>query len=224
MSRQRGNECAKAQELRPSPRRQPRPFRGPAPSPPPPLYPHPPPSHPPPAPATGRLPPLPGRTPWERRLSRFSSFRASRASWATRSSAVAGPPGLGSAAKRTVSRNAASVPDPGSPASESSTSGATRVLSVLRGHCRATGDPPPRSPSSSPRLHPSHRTPISGRPPPPGPLATATSPCPVPQSRQVRPRVGTWACPPGHFLSGSPGGSETPALDECPEPLSTSAK
>lgn len=112
---------AKTQEPRPFPRRQPRPLRGPAPA----------------RSRPGRLPPLPGLTPWERRLSRFSSFRASRASWATRSSAVAGPPGLGSAAKRAVSRDVASVPDPGPPASE----GATRVLSLLQGHCRAMGDP-----------------------------------------------------------------------------------
>lgn len=96
---------------------------------------------------------------------------------------------------------------------------AERASRPLQGH-----GGPPRSPSSSPCLHPRHRTPISGRLPPPGPSATATSPCPVPQSRQVRSRVGTWACPPDHFPSGSRPGSETPALDECPELLSTSAK
>lgn len=60
------------------------------------------------------LPPLPGRPQWERRLSRFSSCRASRASWATRSSVVAGPPGPGSAAKE-IRRRGGPSPLPAGP-------------------------------------------------------------------------------------------------------------
>lgn len=84
------------------------------------------------------LPALPGRPEWERRLSRFSSCRASRASWATRSSTVAGPPGLGSTAERRVSRGGNPSPLPEDPRpqptccpghhGEPSTARATRTL------------------------------------------------------------------------------------------------
>lgn len=147
-----------------------------------------------------RLPLLPGRTAWARRLSRFSSSRASRASWATRSSTVAGPPGLGSVAEKRISRDAASVPAPdphcrGPAARDAPVSPAPPGPRACWACLEATAGPrgTPESPSSSPRLHPSHGTPVSGRLPPPGP--PATSPRPVPQSRQARPRWGR-----GHVL------------------------
>lgn len=46
------------------------------------------------------LPPLPGLPECESRLSRFSSCRASSASWATRSSEAVGPPELGSVQRK----------------------------------------------------------------------------------------------------------------------------
>lgn len=97
------------------------------------------------------LPPLPSRLQWERRLSRFSSCRASRASWATRSSMVAGPPGLGSEAREESEEAAPALPPqdprpqptccPG-PQGEPSTVRATCTLVQPQCHSRATGDPP----------------------------------------------------------------------------------
>lgn len=118
-----------------------------------------------PQPRLSPLPPLPGRPQWERRLSRFSSCRASRASWATLSSTVMGPPGPGSAAERIrggspalSSRTPSPPPQDRWPQStcchhdEPSTVGATYTLLQPQHHGRATSD------SGSPIAHPLQST------------------------------------------------------------------
>lgn len=55
------------------------------------------------------LPPLPGRPECESRLSRFSSCKASSASWATRSSEAEGPPGLRSVQRKGSARQQPSL-------------------------------------------------------------------------------------------------------------------
>lgn len=132
------------------------------------------------------LPALPGQPEWERRLSRFSSRRASRASWATRSS-TAGPPALRSAAEETVSEEAAPAPSPQPPHcsghhSYPSTARAVWTSVQSQHHNRAPG-----SPSSSPRQHPSCQTPSSGYPHHPRPGPRPSSCVPGPRTAPPRP-------------------------------------
>lgn len=160
------------------------------------------------APARARprpLPPLPVLTEWERRLSRFSSCRASRASWATRSSTVAGPPRLGSAAERTVSRASGTGPLAvqdlvGSPVLQGH-----RQAAPPQGRGRAMGEPTPPHTWSPAAGHQPQCTPVS---PNPGPWPPACACALKPSGPAVGPtsaasRARTPGTPFRPFPSGS---------------------